>query len=187
MSSKRYDGQNFIDTSIQKRYDGSNWVDISSAKRFDGSNWIETLAIPQEFAYSSGLSSNVSTFKITKDSSTTVTWKMTLSNSTYWTYAYIVATGLFLTKGDIVTIKARNVYSMQYYVSVKWQSSSSDTNAVEIGLGFQEYTFTAPSSNALPCFKITRGYNGYSTPQGTLEVEYMKINGKMYKPNFIER
>lgn len=49
MSFKRYDGQNYVDTSNQKRFDGTNWIDVSSCKRFDGNNWIETLDLTPKF------------------------------------------------------------------------------------------------------------------------------------------
>ena len=183
MSSRRYDGQNYVDTSSQKRYDGANWIDVSSIKRFDGSNWIETLSTPMTFTYTEG--SNVRTFTIANTSTTIMNWAMTLTVSSYNTYAFITTSNYTLSANDVVVVKARNL-SISSGTTITVQSKTNDGRAATIGSILSEVSFTASSTGVL-CFKITRSYNGASSPSGSLEVEYIKINGKQYKPVFTER
>lgn len=38
---KRWDGTNWVSTTIAKRWDGTTWVDLTIAKRWDGTNWVD--------------------------------------------------------------------------------------------------------------------------------------------------
>lgn len=187
MSIKRFEGGNYLDTRECFRYDGYNWINANSVKRFDGYNWIDTSASYTEFEYSELSSSNVMYFAMMHhDSEKSISWELGMFNSNYYTYVYLVAKDLVLSRGDVVTFRARNVYLESNGVTVKVQSSNSDSNAVTLGSDFREYTFTAPTSGGYPCFKITRAYNGALTPLGILEVDYIRVNGKTYRATFLE-
>lgn len=51
---RRFDGLNWIDTSVFRRWNGSTWVDIEMARRYDGVNWVDFLSGKEKVLYDRG-------------------------------------------------------------------------------------------------------------------------------------
>lgn len=187
MSVKRFDGSNQIDISNNKRFDGSNWIDVSSQKRYDGSNWIETLATPLIFTYNASWSSNVSKLTIGKQSDTAVNLSITVTTSSSYAYVYLTTNDYSLVKDEVVTISSKG--STSKGVTVYLQATNNDGSRAEVKslTSYSETSFTPASTGSTLCFKIRRDPTvaTLNPVSATIDVKYIKINGKVYKPVFV--
>jgi|GEM_PF-7061446 len=112
MSTKRFDGTNWVDCTANKRFDGINWVAESFERRFNGSNWIDYLRQALVFKYVGGyIPPNSITFK-QQVSSDKAYYSFSCTNvSQYGCNSFIFLQpfhNINVTEGDVVQIEVEN-------------------------------------------------------------------------------
>lgn len=186
MSSKRYDGQNYVDTSNQKRYDGTNWIDVSSSKRFDGSNWIETLEQQLVFKRVAFNGSAIEDWNNASLNDTVSADGKTYSFTSFGQqgasrYVWIQAIGVTVNVGDTITFTNIEYDSTNgAYLRAKTSPNTKYSTSQDLYISNGTYTVTANSNgNLYVLFYMGSGYT--YTACNYFRIASVKVNSKNYK------